>query len=104
MGTFAIYHRSVSGPIKEELAAIGMITDNVAQAITWARNPNARMHSSDVLPRQVAALQAIATAISQQASALDAEGQDAIDSVVKESKKLAEVVRRHLAEPNKSED
>jgi GAF domain-containing protein len=104
MGTFAIYHRSVSGPIKEELAAIGMITDNVAQAITWARNPNARMHSSDVLPRQVAALQAIATAISQQASALDAEGQEAIDAVVKDSKKLAEVVRRHLAEPNKSED
>src|SRR4029453_9595991 len=35
MGTFAIYHRSFSGPTREELAAIDIITDNVAQAIAW---------------------------------------------------------------------
>jgi len=39
MGTFAIYHRNASGPMKDELAAIQIIADNVAQAITWARNP-----------------------------------------------------------------
>src|SRR6478672_5062576 len=32
IGTFAIYHRSTSGPLREELNAIEIITDNVAQA------------------------------------------------------------------------
>jgi GAF domain-containing protein len=96
MGTFAIYHRNLSGPTRDELGAIEIITDNVAQVITSAREPNATMHMSDVLPRQVAALQALAAAIEQQASALDAEGREAIDAVVKDSKKLAEVVQRHL--------
>ena len=103
MGTFAIYHRSTSGPLREELNAIEIITDNVAQAITWARNPNAAMPPFDVLPRQVAALEAIAAAISAKASALDADGQDAIDTVVKESAKLAGVVRRHIAAPAETE-
>lgn len=94
MGTFAIYHRTLSGPTRDELNAIEIITDNVAQAITWARNPNAGMQMSGVLPRQVAALEALAAAISQQASTLDAEGQDAVDAVVKASRKLADVVRR----------
>jgi GAF domain-containing protein len=100
MGTFAIYHRNLSGPTRDELGAIEIITDNVAQVITSAREPNATMHMSDVLPRQVAALQALAAAIEQQASALDAEGREAIDAVVKDSKKLAEVVGRHLDGPD----
>src|SRR4051812_31972324 len=78
LGTFAIYHRNSSGPIREELDAIKVITDNVAEALTWAHNPNARAHVLGVLPRQVAALAAIAAAISEQASALDGEGQQAI--------------------------
>jgi GAF domain-containing protein len=104
MGTFAIYHRNSSGPIREELDAIKLITDNVAEAITWARNPDARIHALGMLPRQIAALEAIAAAISQQASALDAEGQVAIDAVVKDSRKLAEAVERHLAVPSESEN
>jgi hypothetical protein len=99
MGTFAIYNRSVSGPTREELAAIEIITDNVAQAIAWVRNPDATMQASNLLPRQVAALGAIVAAIEQQASALDSEGQRAVDAVVKASDELAEVVRRHVAEP-----
>jgi GAF domain-containing protein len=99
MGTFAIYHRTLSGPTRDELAAIEIITDNVAQAIAWARNPDATMQATDMLPRQVAALGAIVAAIEQQASALDPEGQRAIDAIVKASDELAEVVRRHLAEP-----
>lgn len=98
MGTFAIYHRNVSGPARDELNAIDIITDNVARAIAWARDPNARMQVSDVLPRQVAALQALAGAISQQASTLDSEGRDAIDAVIRDSRKLAEIVGRHLAQ------
>jgi GAF domain-containing protein len=98
MGTFAIYHRSVSGPARDELDAIEIITDNVAQAIAWARSPNAGPRIPDVLARQVAALEALAGAIRQQASALDADGQAAVDAVVEDSRALAEAVRRHLGE------
>ena len=38
IGTFAIYHRTVGSPTKEELQAIDMITDHVAHAISWARD------------------------------------------------------------------
>ncbi|MGN6849214.1 MAG: GAF domain-containing protein [Sphingomicrobium sp.] len=96
MGTFAIYHRSVSGPARDELDAIEMITDNVAQAIAWSREPDTEMRISEMLPRQVAALEALAAAISHQASALDADGQAAVEAVIEDSRKLAEVVRRHL--------
>lgn len=104
MGTFAIYHRSLSGPTRAELGAIGVIADNVAEAITRARNPTAGLHASDVLPRQVAALQALAAAISQQAHVLDAEGQAAAAAVLEDSRKLADIVQRHLTEPETSED
>jgi len=99
LGTFAIYHRTISGPIREELSAIDIITDNVAQAIDWARNPKPVMAPFDVLPRQVAALDAIASAIGAHASALDADGQAAINAILKESEKLAQAVQRQLAEP-----
>ena len=35
IGTFAIYQRNLRGPTKDELAAIELITDNVARAVTW---------------------------------------------------------------------
>lgn len=38
IGTFAIYHRRVGGPTRDEIEAIAMITDHVAQAILLARN------------------------------------------------------------------
>jgi GAF domain-containing protein len=98
MGTFAIYHRSLTGPTADELRLIEIITDNVAQAITWARNPDAGIQAPDVLSRQVAALQALAAAIAQQAPALDAEGQAAIDAVVKGSRRLANSVGRRVGE------
>ena len=37
IGTFAIYHKTVGGPTSDELEAIDMITDHVAQAIMKAR-------------------------------------------------------------------
>jgi hypothetical protein len=58
------------------------------------------MQQSDLLPRQVAALEALVGAISQQASTLDAEGREVVDAVVHGSRKLAELVRRQLAEPS----
>lgn len=103
MGTFAIYNRAVSGPTREELKSIEIITDNVAQAISWSRDPDSRLQASGVLPRQVAALEALVVAISQQASALDPEGQEAVDAVVKASERLGEIVHRHVAEPLESQ-
>ena len=97
LGTFAIYHRSLSGPTRAELNAIEMITDNVAEVITSARRPNASAHMSDVLPRQVGALQALAAAIAQQSSMLDAEGQEAVDAVVNDVRRLADVIQRQTA-------
>lgn len=38
MATFAIYHRNMTSPTRDELNAIAIITDHVAQAINWARN------------------------------------------------------------------
>jgi hypothetical protein len=97
MGTFAVYNRSKSGPTRDELNAIAMITDNVAQAITWARNSNVGMRDPDVLPQQVAALGAIATAIANQADSLDSEGRAAVDDVVNGVRRLAEVLQRQMA-------
>ena len=74
-----------------------MITDNVAQAITWARNSNAGMRELDILPQQVAALGAIATAIANQADSLNSEGREAVDAVVNGVRRLAEVVQRQMA-------
>ena len=80
------------------------ITDNVAKAITWVRNPEPVSPVSDLLLRQVAALGALVTAIRQQASTLDAEGRAAIDAVVAANEKLAEVVQRHLDGPDVPQD
>ena len=104
MGTFAIYQRSVGGPTKDDLASIEIITDNVAKAITWVRNPEPGSPVSDLLLRQVAALGALVAAIRQQASTLDAEGRAAIDAVVAANEKLAEVVQRHLDGPDVPQD
>lgn len=114
MGTFAIYHRNVSRPTRDELKAIEIVTDKVAQAINWARaadgQPTAEGESdcsaahhaqSDagvgVLPRQVAAMEALAAALTQHASSLDAEGRDAVTALVNESRKLSQAVQRQLA-------
>lgn len=96
IGTFAIYHRNLGGPTRDELNMIDIITDNVAKAITWSREPDEDIAMSDVLPRQVAALEALAAAIWQQGGGLDDEAQDAIQAVMKDSRKLADIVQRHL--------
>lgn len=96
MGTFAIYHRSVGEPTRDELKLIDFITGNVAKTITWARNPNATVDAVEMLPKQIAALQAVAGAITEHAVALGDEGRDAIDAIVKDVDKFAEIVRAQL--------
>ncbi len=39
VGTFAILHRTVGMPMPEEIEAIGLITEHVANAIMWSRDP-----------------------------------------------------------------
>jgi len=97
LGTFAIYHRSLRGPTRDELNAIDLITHKVAEAIGWARNRNRGPQMSDLLPRQVAALGALTAALKTQASTLNAEGQEALEAVVAATENLAAVVERQLA-------
>jgi GAF domain-containing protein len=40
IGTFAILHRTVGMPTREEIEAIGLITGHVADAIMWSRDPH----------------------------------------------------------------
>lgn len=97
LGTFAIYHRSLSGPTRDELSAIEMITDNVAQVIASSRETHDGPRISELLPRQIGALQALTAAISQQAPTLDDEGREAVDAVVRDVRRLAEAVERLMA-------
>jgi GAF domain-containing protein len=104
MGTFAVYHRSLSSPTRDEIKSIEIITDNVAQAITWARDQDGGLQPGDRLPKQVAALQALVAAIAQQAAELDPDGQEAVDAVVAASRTLAEIVGRQLDRSALTED
>lgn len=103
MGTFAIYHRSAGAPSRDELKMIEFITGNVARTITWARNPHATDDAVEVLPKQVAALQAIAAAMVQHGPTLGEEGRQAIDAIVKDAEKLAEIVRAQLPDASRTE-
>ena len=99
---------AVPAELRDVISQMGAVAlslvDKVAEVITWSRDPSRGMQASDVLPRQVALLQTLAAAIDQQASALDAEGREAIDAVVRGSRKLAEAVQRSLSEPADAED
>jgi hypothetical protein len=93
MGTFAIYHRTPGAPTRDELKMIEFISGNVAKTISWARNPHATVDAVEMLPKQIAALQAVASAITQHAPALGEEGREAIDAIVKDVDRFAEIVR-----------
>jgi hypothetical protein len=96
MGTFAIYHRSTGSPTRDELKLIEFITGNVAKTIIWARNPNATVDAVEMLPKQIAALQAVSAAITEHAAILGDEGREAIDAIVKDVDTFAEIVRAQL--------
>jgi hypothetical protein len=124
IGTFAIYHRSVGGPSREELEAIAMITEHVAEAILWARDtprsgemystprsprlrlvidndssPGAIGRRQDRLMRDVSRLEAIAIDLERcAASAESDECAAALKAVADDSRRLASVIRRQLAD------
>lgn len=51
IGTFAILHRTVGMPTNEEIEAIELITDAVADAIMWSRNPHTFARSNAHQPK-----------------------------------------------------
>jgi GAF domain-containing protein len=99
LGTFAIYHRRLTGPVKDELNAIDMIAGNVAQAITWSRDTGAAAAIPAMLPQQVAALQAIATAVGQHVPHLDSRTREAVEAVVSDVRRLAAIVQCRATAP-----
>jgi GAF domain-containing protein len=123
IGTFAIYHRTARGPSRDELDAIAMIAEHVADAIIWARQteqiektppgrtaprlrlasdndcvPHAIVTRHDRLLRDVARLEAIALDLDRCAASADSEEcSAALKAVAEDSRKLASVIRRQLA-------
>jgi len=112
IGTFAIYHRSVSRPTSDELEAIDMIAGHVAQAIMKAREewppqhqaPRLRLVSDNPpadpftrLAAKIDRLEAIVAELESQAARearKDASGE--MKALAKNSRKLASVARGHI--------
>ena len=115
IGTFAIYHKNVSGPTSDEQEAIDMIADHVAQAVMKARGgwprPRQPPHLSLVtdslaktrhdpfarLENKIARLEAIVSELDNQA--LDkgsGEARAEMNALAQNSRKLIKVVRNHV--------
>jgi len=111
IGTFAIYHRTVGGPSRDEIAAIDMITDSVAEAIMRARRaartprlrlvadngpvPSARWNKR--LMDNVRRLETLAANLRRQAEiANTAESRKALLDAAQNSLKLVKTIRAQL--------
>lgn len=114
LATFAIYHRTTGGPDQDELDAIDMITDRVAQAISFARNgpcakavratPKLRLVSDHDVPEnsydpiselmtKVTRLDEIVEELARLKASTAPETQVAMDAVARDTKTLADVIR-----------
>jgi GAF domain-containing protein len=108
LGTFATYHRTVGEPTSEEIEAIELVTDHVADAILWARDsarespaPKLRLVAndraadatpkvSDRLLRYVKRLEALADRLDRHAETAAPAGLKAeLKVVVADSRRLA---------------
>jgi GAF domain-containing protein len=88
VGTFAIYRRTVGNPTRDEIDAIAMITDHVAEAIVFARDVQDLQRS----PRHQPKLRLVAA--DESPSALPADGCARLESLVtKLQSKTAELDR-----------
>jgi len=108
IGTFAIYHRTVGKPSVEEIEAIDMIADHVAQAIMWARMvgefADADWNSAPcetvtwpaVLLQKIDRLETLATQLQETADNADsAETRDLMTAAALECRRLVSFVRHH---------
>lgn len=111
IGTFAIYHRTVSAPTVDEIEAIGLIADHVADAILFARGarhgskPRLRLVcDNDALPewqarlmKRVARLEAIAEDLDGYAqTAVSEEDKAALQLVAEDSRGLIRAIRKQI--------
>ena len=117
IGTFAIYHRSAGRPTDEELAAIGLITDHVARAITSAGDqartrlggtPRLRIvgtedppgslydKSLESLLLKAIRLEALADELLRQAASESNECRVSLEALAIDSRQLADLIRRSL--------
>jgi GAF domain-containing protein len=114
IGTFAIYHRTARGPTREELHAIDLITNHVAQAIVRARatgsghceaprlrlvcdNPLAPTGPLERLLTKLARLEAMVAQLERQPMARESrEARAEMRNLANNSRKLADIVRGHV--------
>jgi hypothetical protein len=111
IGTFAIYRRTVSAPTVQEIEAIGMIADHVADAIMFARGADLAKRprltlvcDNDSMPdwqlrlmRRVERLEAIATGLDSYAqSAASEENKAALQLVAEDSRRLIRTIRERM--------
>jgi len=119
IGTFAIYHRTVSGPTPDEVEAIDMITGHVAHAIMWARgvqdlervqtNMSRRRHrlrlvaGNDLAPeagelaRNLEKLEMLAAEMDREAAAAESEDARAgLNAAAADTRALIDAIRRQI--------
>jgi len=118
IGTFAIYHPTPGEPTREEIDAIDMITEHVAEAILLARSVQDLGEAQPERPRlqlvadndpdalwpqrllgDIAKLETLATELEERAEATESEqSAKAMLSAVEDCRSLAATIREHLQE------
>jgi len=115
IGTFAIYHRTQTGPTSEELEAIDMIADHVAQAIMKARGgwaplreaPHLRLVAENpsaqeddpyaALIGKIARLETLVADLESQANGEGLEkSREEMKALASQANTLADVIRGHV--------
>jgi hypothetical protein len=119
IGTFAIYHGTVGSPSEEEIEAIDMITEHVADAIMWARSVehlngsepsptgealrmmlvsnNGSKTNVDRLLQKLERLEFLAGALDNQANEAESEeSAKALRAVAADSRKLSAALRLQM--------
>ena len=117
IGTFAIYHRTATGPTREEVDAIDLITDHVANAIMWSREvqglqrkrwpplelvadesvPNDHWSWSHRLRLHLDRLESLAADMVQRAAAAKSEDlRVRLNAAASDSRRLISTIRHHI--------
>jgi len=122
LGTFATYHAKVGGPTPEEIEAIELITDHVANAILLSRSGEQDLHAptlrlvargeadgaprgdADRLLQYVAKLENLADHLNRRADEPGAEALRAeLKAVATDSWKLVRAIRQEVSQASKSD-
>jgi GAF domain-containing protein len=122
LGTFAIYHRTIGSPSSDEIESIAMITEHVAEAITFWRNVQDLQRSPRHSPRlrlvsdteaqvrsageRLINLSSLLASIEHKVAELDRladenetqQARDILRATAKLSRKLVAILRREIDE------